>query len=368
MFLRELQLQTFRNYSKQKVVFDQPKTILLGANAQGKSNLLEAIQLLAMLKSFRVHRDQDLVQWHQSGAEILGQCHRRYGSVELSLKLYPRHRRTMTINGVGVKKKDEFLGNLNAVLFSTLDLELIRGSPAYRRDWLDGVLVQLEPIYISLHQSYHRVLQQRNTLLKNIRLGKMGYDREQMALWNQQLVTLGSKVILRRRKLIDRLFPLATKWHRSISHQEDLGLTYLPRFPCGEDLATIQAAFYEHLQHRSVAEQQQGTSLVGPHRDDLGLQINGQSAKEYGSQGQQRTLVLALKLAELELITTIIQEPPLLLLDDVLAELDPQRQEALLGAVQSPIQTIITTTHLTNFNSQWLDCAQILTIEGGKII
>lgn len=368
MFLRELNLQGFRNYSQQRVVFDQPKTILLGANAQGKSNLLEGIQLLAMLKSFRVHRDRDLVQWEQPRAEIMGQCQRRYGTVELSLKLYPRHRRTMTINGVGVKKKDEFLGNLNAVLFSTLDLELIRGSPEYRRDWLDGVLVQLEPIYISLHQSYHQVLQQRNALLKSIRLGKMGLDAEQMALWDRQLVLLGSKVILRRRRLVDRLLPLAAKWHCAISHQECLGLTYMPRFACGEDLAEIQVAFAEHLQLRSAAEQYQGRSLVGPHRDDVELQINGQSAKEYGSQGQQRTLVLALKLAELELITTVIQEPPLLLLDDVLAELDPQRQAALLGAVQAPIQTIITTTHLTNFNAQWLDSAQILTIEGGKII
>ena len=367
MFLRELHLHHFRNYTQAGVLFHQPKTIVVGGNAQGKSNLLEAIQLLAMLKSFRVHRDRDLVQWEQPVAEVGGICQRRYSTVELCLKLYPRHRRTMLINGVTIKKKDEFLGNLNAVLFSTLDLELVRGGPEYRRDWLDGVLVQLEPLYISLHHAYHQVLQQRNALLKGMRLGKIGYDREQMALWDHQLVTLGSKVMQRRRTLVQRLLPLAQPWHQAISGGESLNLNYVSRFPCGESLADIQAGFYAHLQLRWEAEQHQGTSLVGPHRDDVELEINGQPAKVYASQGQQRTLVLALKLAELELITTVVGEPPLLLLDDVLAELDLQRQGALLKAVQPPIQTIITTTHLTNFDDQWLQDAQILTIEAGKI-
>ncbi len=367
MFLRQLQLQKFRNYTQQTVTFDGAKTIVLGANAQGKSNLLEAIQLLASLKSFRVYRDRDLVQWGQTGGEIIGSCEKRHSPVELSVKLYANQRRTLIVNGVVVKKKDEFLGNLNAVLFSTLDLELIRGSPEYRRDWLDGVLVQLEPIYINLHQAYQQVLRQRNALLKGIRLGKIPYDREQMELWNTQLVTIGSKIILRRRRLIDRLQPLAQKWHQLISTSENLCLTYLTRFPCTDNIPAIQAAFSDHLQLRSVAEQQQGTSLVGPHRDDVQWQINNQLAKEYGSQGQQRTLVLALKLAELELIEEVIGEPPLLLLDDVLAELDLQRQRALLEGVQSSTQTIITTTHLDGFAGQWLDSAQVLTIVAGKL-
>lgn len=367
MFLQQLQLQSFRNYTDQLVVFDQPKTIVVGANAQGKSNLLEAIQLLAVLQSFRVHRDKDLVQWGQSQGLIHGKCVRRYSTVDLCLRLFPQQRRTMVVNGVAVKSRDEFLGNLNAVLFSALDLELVRGSPEYRRDWLDRVLLQLEPLYSRLQQAYQRILQQRNALLKNIKQGKMRYDPAQMELWDQQLVTIGSKVMWRRRKLIDRLSPLAQAWHRTISATETLSLSYLPRFPCSNDINAIQAAFYDHLQLRAVAEQQQGTTLVGPHRDDVQLQINDQPAKEYASQGQQRTLVLALKLAELELLQTVIGEPPLLLLDDVLAELDLSRQQALLAAVQPAAQTIITTTHLHNFADRWLNSAQILTVNGGQI-
>ncbi|MFN3360248.1 MAG: DNA replication/repair protein RecF [Pseudanabaenaceae cyanobacterium] len=367
MFLHQLQLYNFRNYREQMVLFDQPKTIVVGANAQGKSNLLEAIQLLAVLQSFRVQRDRDLVQWGQRQGEIHGKCQRRYSTVDLCLRLFPHQRRTMLVNGVVVKTKDEFLGNLNAVLFSALDLELVRGSPEYRRDWLDRVLVQLEPLYIRLQQSYQRVLQQRNALLKGIKQGKMRYDPAQMELWNQQLVTIGSKVMFRRRRLIDRLSPLAQAWHRRISATETLTLSYLTRFPCGDDINAIQTAFYDHLQKRAIAEQQQGSSLVGPHRDDVQLQINSQPAKEYASQGQQRTLVLALKLAELELLQTVSGEPPLLLLDDVLAELDLSRQQALLSAVQPTAQTIITTTHLHNFADRWLHSAQILTVKDGEI-
>jgi DNA replication and repair protein RecF len=371
VYLKSLSLKHFRNYSDGAVQFTAPKTIVVGNNAQGKSNLLEAIQLLATLRSHRVSRDRDLVQEGATIGEIRAICDRDLGPVELSIGLRSSGRRSLAINGVNLTRHIDFLGQINAVLFSSLDLDLVRGSPDCRRDWLDSVLIQLEPIYSSLLQQYHQVLKQRNALLKAIRQGKVAFDPEQMSLWDAQLVTSGTRVARRRSRLLLRLTPIADRWHQAISGgSEHLNLTYAPKFNFDDRTAIedIQQAFLVGLQQKAIAEQQQGTSLVGPHRDEVLLTINQTPAREYGSQGQQRTLVLALKLAELELIESVIGETPLLLLDDVLAELDLQRQNQLLNAIQDRVQTIVTTTHLGSFDAQWLNSAQIFQVESGKVI
>lgn len=371
MYLNSLSLKHFRNYTDQKVLFAAPKTIVVGNNAQGKSNLLEAIQLLATLRSHRVSRDRDLVQEGEAMGEIKAVCKRSQVPIELSMSLRSSGRRSLSINGVGLTRHVEFLGQINAVLFSSLDLDLVRGSPDCRRDWLDSVLIQLEPIYSSLLQQYQQVLRQRNALLKAIRQGKVVCDPEQMALWDAQLVTTGTRLTRRRSRLLLRLTPIADRWHQAISGgSEHLHLAYAPKFNFDDrhSVEEIQAAFLLALKTKAIAEQQQGTSLVGPHRDEVVLTINQTPAREYGSQGQQRTLVLALKLAELELIESVIGETPLLLLDDVLAELDLQRQNQLLNAIQDRVQTIVTTTHLGSFDAQWLNSAQIFQVESGKVI
>ncbi|MCY7332776.1 MAG: DNA replication/repair protein RecF [Pseudanabaena sp. CAN_BIN31] len=373
MYLKSLHIKQFRNYIDQEVNFTAPKTMIVGNNAQGKSNLLEAVLLLATLRSHRVSKDRDLVRNGEAIGEIRAVCQRSPESypIELMMRMRASGKRTLQVNGVNQARHLDFLGNLNAVMFSSLDLDLVRGSPESRRDWLDTVLIQLEPIYINLLQQYSQVLRQRNALLKSIKQGQIQYEPQQMALWDAQLVTTGTRLIRRRSRLLERLTPIARTWHQSISGgSEYLEITYVPKFLFSpkDTIENIHQAFFEAISQKAIIEQHQGTSLVGPHRDEVLLTINQTPAREYGSQGQQRTLVLALKLAELDLIESVIGEPPLLLLDDVLAELDLQRQDHLLNAIGDRIQTIITTTHLGSFDAKWLNSARIFQVENGKIL
>nr|B8HVF7.1 RecName: Full=DNA replication and repair protein RecF [Cyanothece sp. PCC 7425] len=368
MYLKSLQLRYFRNYREQVIDFAAPKTILVGQNAQGKSNLLEAVELLSTLRSHRSHRDRELVLSGQENGQIIATIERDSGPLDLTLNLRSNGRRTLMVNSEPVRRHLDFLGHLNAVEFSSLDLDLVRGTPAERRNWLDNVLIQLEPFYAHLLQQYNHVLRQRNAFLKSYqREGSL--DHTELKLWDQQLASTGTRLTRRRQRLLVRLAPLATHWHQAISGKnEDLQVHYAPNVPLeGDEPEAIYQAFLEKLQQKAIAEQHQGTSLVGPHRDEVELIINQTPARQYGSQGQQRTLVLALKLAELKLIEEVIGEPPLLLLDDVLAELDLQRQNQLLETIQDRFQTLITTTHLGAFDAQWLKSAQILEVAGGVI-
>lgn len=377
MYLKTLHLRSFRNYKEQKVEFLAPKTILVGNNAQGKSNLLEAVELLATLRSHRASRDRDLIQSELDLAQINAALERQTGVIDLSLTLRRNGRRTVARNSEALRRQMDFLGVLNAVQFSSLDLDLVRGGPEQRRNWLDTLLIQLEPVYASVLQQYNQVLRQRNALLKRRQGAGTGQGSalsaqglEELAVWNEQLVNNGVKVIRRRSRAIALLAPIATTWHANISGStEVLQVNYAPNVPLvQDDSEAIQQAFLEKIAQRTIAEQQQGTTLVGPHRDEVELIINETPARQYGSQGQQRTLVLALKLAELKLIEQVVGEPPLLLLDDVLAELDPYRQNQLLEAIQVRFQTLITTTHLGSFDSQWLTASQILSVQAGHII
>jgi DNA replication and repair protein RecF len=377
MYLKTLHLRQFRNYQDCLVNFDAPKTILVGNNAQGKSNLLEAVELLSTLKSHRSVRDRDLVLEEATVGQIRANLERAYGSVELSLTLRTQGRRTVALNQESLRRQLDFLGVLNAVQFSSLDLELVRGGPERRRNWLDSILIQLEPIYAYILQQYNQVLRQRNALLKKVRsqaaesrLDELSRDQvDELALWDAQLATTGSRVTRRRARVLERLSPLAAAWHASISGKtEVLEVTYAPNVGIDrDDPEKVQQAFLEKIERRRIPEQHQGTTLVGPHRDEVEFTINQTPARSYGSQGQQRTLVLALKLAELKLIEEVVGEPPLLLLDDVLAELDLNRQNQLLEAIQDRFQTLITTTHLGAFDSQWLNSSQILTVKAGQI-
>ena len=386
MYLKSLHLRHFRNYREQQVDFAAPKTILVGENAQGKSNLLEAVELLATLRSHRALRDRELVSEGEAAGQITAVLERDAGSIDLGILFRSNSRRTVSLNGESLKRQLDFLGKMNAVQFSSLDLDLVRGSPSERRNWLDTLLTQLEPVYAYILQQYNTVLRQRNAFLKqqpsahepSWRVADRTSDRTsdssaadptQLAIWDAQLAAIGCRVIRRRARVLERLAPLAQHWHESISgRQERLEVRYAPNVQLEQDdPAIVQQAFLDKLKSRTIAEQYQGTTLVGPHRDEVEFMINDTPARQYGSQGQQRTLVLALKLAELKLIEAIVGEPPLLLLDDVLAELDLNRQNKLLETIQDRFQTLITTTHLGSFDAQWLKSSQILTVQAGQI-
>ena len=374
MYLKSLQLRHFRNYADQFVTFTAPKTILVGENAQGKSNLLEAVEVLATLRSHRASRDRDLVQENHPAGQIAADLHRDASGVNrLTMIFRSSGRRTVTLNGETLRRQLDFLGVMNAVQFSSLDIDLVRGGPGLRRTWLDTLLMQLEPIYARLLNDYQSVLRQRNALIKKFRAddGSAPFlDKTQLAIWDAQLAATGTHVIRRRDRAIHRIMPIAQEWHSAISGStETLEVIYSPNVSGStDDPAKVTAAFLEKIQDRAIAEFHQGTSLVGPHRDEIEFRINDTPARQYGSQGQQRTLVLALKLAELKLIESVVGESPLLLLDDVLAELDLNRQNQLLETIQERFQTIITTTHLGAFDAQWLQSSQILTVNAGQLV
>lgn len=306
MYLKTLHLRQFRNYQDQRVEFAAPKTILVGNNAQGKSNLLEAVELLATLRSHRMTRDRDLVREGEAIGQINAMIERQNGLSDLTLTLRRNGRRTVALNSESLRRQLDFLGVLNVVQFSSLDLELVRGGPEQRRVWLDTLLIQLEPVYAYILQQYNQVLRQRNACLKksqeervsgrliqteNSRSGER-YQSSELAIWDAQLVTAGTRVIRRRSRAIERLAPLAQAWHASISGStETLQVKYAPNVGLEQNHPEgVQRAFLEKIEQRAVAEQHQGTSLVGPHRDEIDLTINQTPARQYGSQGQQRTL------------------------------------------------------------------------------
>ena len=376
MYLKSLHLRSFRNYADRQIEFTAKKTILVGNNAQGKSNLLEAVELLASLKSHRTSRDRELVLNSADVGQVEATVERAYGTSQLSMTLRKQGRRTVAVNRETLRRQLDFLGLLNAVQFSSLDLDLVRGAPDSRRSWLDGLLIQLEPVYSSILQQYNQVLKQRNALLKKIRAVSKDDSSESIAnyepelrLWDEQLAAAGSRVTRRRARVLARLAPIAQAWHKRISGETELlEIDYLPNVEWTEDdPVTVQQAFLTKIKQHRTIEQYQGKTMVGTHRDRIEFTINQTPARYYGSQGQQRTLVLALKLAELKLIEEVVGEPPLLLLDDVLAELDPNRQKQLLEIIGDRFQTIITTTHIDTFDPDWTEDSQILAVEAGQI-
>jgi len=377
MYLSKLNLNYFRNYIQEEINFSSNKVIILGNNAQGKSNLLEAIQLLSSLKSHRTNKDLDLVYCDRIYGEIKAEIKRKYAEFNLSIVFPAKGKRELKVNYEKVNRNLDFLGVVNTVLFSSLDLDLVKGSPEYRRNWVDNLLLQLEPVYSYIMKEYNHVLKQRNSLLK--RLKKQGIDNYEilpqttileMNIWENKLIENACRVMRRRKRVLDKLEPLARLWHNKISNQtEKLEIIYHPNVAyTNDDVGKIQQKIKKEIEEKRNAEIVMGATLVGPHRDEIELVINQGVARNYASQGQQRTLVLSLKLGELQLIEQVIGDTPLLLLDDVMAELDLQRQKQLLECLGNRFQTLITTTHLNYFDDKLLGEAQIIKIDRGKIV
>lgn len=376
MFLNSIKLSYFRNYIEEEVIFNSNKIIILGDNAQGKSNLLESIELLSTLKSHRTSRDQDLVYKDRIYSKIIANISRKFTDYNLGIMLPFKGKRELTVNHEKVSKNLDFLGVVNTVLFSSLDIDLVRGSPEYRRNWVDNLLIQLEPVYSYIIKQYNLVLKQRNALLKNFKkLGINSYyelspsQELELKLWDDKLIENGCRVMRRRGRVLQKLEPFAKFWHSQISDKtEKLEIIYLPNIAYKkDDIEEIHHNIKLQIEDKRNSEISIATTLVGPHRDEIDFIINDSTARNYGSQGQQRTLVLALKLAELQLIEEVIGEPPLLLLDDVMAELDLKRQQQLLDSLGNRFQTFITTTHLNYFDEKLLEESQIIHIDKGRI-
>ncbi|MFZ9270837.1 MAG: DNA replication/repair protein RecF [Prochlorococcaceae cyanobacterium] len=361
-----MELLRFRNIGALDLTLDAPRLLVLGRNGEGKSNLLEAVELLGSLRSHRAGHDRDLIQQGEASARLVGTTAR---GDDLKLELRRSGGRQAARNGKPLERQHELLGSLRCVGFSALDLELVRGEPALRRHWLDRVVLQLEPVYSELLSRHGRLLRQRSLLLR--RPPEPAALGDLLDAFDAQLALVGTRLHRRRQRALARLEPLAARWHERLSDGlEQLQLQYRSgsQPPTDDDSeAAWCQSLAEQLRNQREQELRLGQCSVGPQRDEIELRLQGQLARRFGSAGQQRTLVLALKLAELELVQQVVGEPPVLLLDDVLAELDPGRQQLLLEAVGEGHQCLVSATHLEAFSGGWIQASQVVTMQGGVI-
>ena len=358
--LQTLQLQGFRNHSQLSLELTQPRLLVIGPNGIGKSNLLEAVELLGSLRSHRCSQDRDLIQWDAPRALL------RAGlddGDQLELELRRQGGRQARRNGKSLDRQLDLIGPLRCIGFSALDLELVRGEPALRRQWLDRVVLQLEPVYADLLSRYNRLLRQRSQLWRRHAQTSPSQRDALLDAFDMQMALVSTRIHRRRQRALRRLEPIARRWQSHLSAgNEELELHYQPgsRLDAEEAEEPWRLAIEEQLRRQRPEEERLGSCRVGPHRDEVSLQLGGTPARRFGSSGQQRSLVLGLKLAELELVTQLFGEAPLLLLDDVLAELDPTRQQLLLEAVGQEHQCLVSATHLSGFEGGWREHSQIL--------
>ena len=359
MRIKRLGLKNYRNCKDVSLDFKSMKSLIIGKNAQGKTNILESIYFLSDLKSPRTSTVSDLIKFGENKFEINAQVERNDTDIELDFSYDSDKKREIKINKLKTTAKS-FKQVIKTVLFSTKDLSLLRGTPQDRRDWLDRAISQIYPAYDERLSKYDKIRIQKNNLLKNEQIDEALYD-----IYNEQLVITGANIIFLRKKFLKEIEQIASDKHRVISDTEEFGLNYTCPY---EDIDAISNYLKQELRERRREEYARRQSCVGPHRDDIEFTINGMDATKFASQGQQRTLVLSLKLSELEIIRGKTGFSPILLLDDVLAELDEMRQNYLLKSIEKDTQTIITSVDTLLFEEEFLKDVIIYRVEGGNII
>ncbi len=360
MFIEELHLIGFRNYLEARLSFDKHKTIIIGNNAQGKTNLLEVIQILSGLKSQRATKDAELINFSLETAIVHA---RLRGGDKVSVLIRPSGRRSIKVNDVN-KSNRELSAQVSSVSFMSQDLELVNGSPSNRRDWLDALITQLDSSYDTKVREFQNVLSQRNSCITQLVESGTYYarlnpvQRAELKLWDELYITASNIIISKRLEWLERIAPIAARYYSEIAggSNEELSISYL-----GSPLSQAE------LEANIARDFARMHSTLGPQRHDLAITINAKAAGSFASQGQRRSIVLALKLSELELLRTERGDEPILLLDDVLAELDDSRQDSLLAALSPETQVIITTTKIGEHLSRWTNSAQIIEIVAGRI-
>ncbi len=368
MYLENIELQNFRNYDTTELSFSPSINVLIGENAQGKTNLIESIYFLAMSRSHRTSRDRELIRWDSDFSKVKGLLKKKSHSVPLEIILSKRGKMAK-LNHLEQKKLSDYIGQLNVILFAPEDLSLVKGSPSVRRKFIDMELGQMNKIYLHHLAQYQRILKQRNQFLKQARYDS-NYDKVYLEVLTEQLAAEGAEVLYARFRFVKRLNDWAQAVQADISNdKEELRIRYKTTSNATAEMSveTIFTGLKEDYQTAETQEIDQGTTTIGPHRDDLVFYVNERNVQTYGSQGQQRTTALSLKLAEIELMHEITGEYPILLLDDVLSELDDSRQTHLLNSIQNKVQTFITTTSLDGVQMELLDHPLIFYVDQGKI-
>ena len=366
MKLRDLSLTNYRNCKDLVLDLRSSKVLIIGKNAQGKTNILESIYILSTLKSPRTSNNIELINFNANKAEINCNLLKNNTDIELDFTYSNEKKRELAINKVKTTQKN-FKSVLKTVLFSTTDLLLLRGNPSDRRDWLDRAISQIYPAYDERLSKYDKIRIQKNNLLKDyLKTGNL--NSTLLEVYNEQLAIAGSNIIFLRIKFLKEIERIATEKHRIISETETLRINYSCSFLEKEtELEEILSKFKQALDDTKPEEMRRGQSCVGPHRDDVIFYINDNEAVKFASQGQQRTIVLSLKLSELDMISSKTGEEPVLLLDDVLAELDDLRQNYLLKSINSNTQTIITSVDTILFEDEFLKDVKIYNISNGQV-
>ncbi len=357
MIIKSLELANFRNYDSLAISLSNGTNILYGDNAQGKTNVLEAIFLSSTTKSHKGSKDKDIINFNQDEAHIRVIIEKDGIDNKIDMHLRKSKSKGIAINGQKIKKAAELLGLLNTVFFSPEDLSIIKNGPAERRKFVDMELCQLDSLYLYNLNNYNKIINQRNKLLKDIYFNADLKDT--LGIWDSQLVSFGSKIIERRKIFVEQLNEIIFEVHRKLSgNKEDLVIFYEPDTLIDD---------YEHslsVNHERDIKLKQTT--VGPHRDDFSFMAGNIDIRKFGSQGQQRTAALSLKLSEIELVKKITHDNPVLLLDDVLSELDSNRQNYLLNSI-GDIQTIITCTGLDEFVNNRFEIDKVFHVKNGKV-
>ncbi len=398
MYLKHLSLANFRNYARLELDLSPGIILVQGENAQGKTNLLEAIYYLATARSPHATTDRELINWlaeeeDLTFARLVGEIQKddTLQRLEITLLKEPAReadgrslKKQIRINGVPRRVLD-LIGQLNVVLFMPQDIDLVAGSPSRRRRYLDTTICQFDPRYCRTLRRYSRVLTQRNHLLRQLQERRSSPD--QLRFWDEKLAEDGAHVVARRREVVAELEELARAIHLELTGQDEhLSLRYEPsirmpdkyyQIPLGlgsegrlgirYSESSIRESFLEQLREITREEIQRGMSLIGPHRDDLRFLAGGVDMRIYGSRGQQRTVVLALKLAEAKLLAEETGEQPIVLLDEVMSELDEARRRYLMKAIKNSQQAILTTTHWDAYSPDFLNRATLLRVQEGRI-
>ena len=357
MIIESIELKNFRNYRNLKLEFDEQTNIFYGDNAQGKTNILEAIYLSGTTKSHKGSKDRDMILFGEEEAHLRTFIRKSEMDYKIDIHLKKNKAKGIAINGVPIRRASELFGIANFVFFSPEDLSIIKQGPAERRRFLDMELCQLDKIYLHNLANYNKIVAQRNKLLKDLAFRKDLEDT--LDIWDLQLVEYGKKVIQGRETFVKQLNQIISEIHEKLSGgREKLSVFYEKN--CSKE------ALYEELQKNRERDIRLKTTSAGPHRDDLLFSVDSVDIRKFGSQGQQRTAALSLKLSEIELVKKIIHDTPILLLDDVLSELDHNRQNYLLNSIHD-IQTMITCTGLDEFVNHRFSINKIFKVVEGTV-
>ena len=357
MIIESIELKNYRNYENLQLELSPGTNIFYGDNAQGKTNILESVYVCCTTKSHKGSKDKEMIRFGEDEAHIKLTVRKQDVPYRIDMHLKKNKTKGIAVDGIPIRKASQLFGLVNVVFFSPEDLNIIKNGPSERRRFIDMELCQLDKVYVHSLVQYNKVLLQRNKLLK-----ELGFHPEYEAtldVWDEQLVRFGKEVIKARRAFIDQLGDIIKELHTKLSGgKENIEVIYDP----DTEEEELEAAVRKSRQQ----DMKQKTTLAGPHRDDISFVVNGIDIRRFGSQGQQRTAALSLKLSELELVKKVSRDDPVLLLDDVLSELDSSRQNQLLDAIQD-IQTMITCTGLEDFVNHRFHIDKIFKVEEGKV-